>query len=74
MNDSQLEGFREIANAMLGNNRNWVWSCDPSQWSPCHTLNGVTEKRAREWQKKFGGTCAPMKSIDADTNGAKGGN
>lgn len=56
MNDVQLDGFRMIADTMLGSNRNWMWSCDSSRWAPCHTLSPVTEERARDWQRKYGGT------------------
>lgn len=65
MNDVQLASFRTIADAMLGSNRIWNWHSDADRWAPAQMLMSVTEKQARDWQRKYGGTITCDFKIEA---------
>ena len=57
MNNAALEGFRQIADAMIGSERNWEWhGLHLSQ----HMV-GITQERAEEYAAKHGGTASEIK-------------
>lgn len=57
MNDATLEGFRKIADAMMGPEpRDWQWI---GQWMSQRHF-GITEKRAKEFAARYGGEAKRM--------------
>lgn len=51
MNDATLNGFRMIADTMLGDKRDWCWV---GQWMS-QRMFGISEARAKEYAAKHGG-------------------
>jgi len=57
MTSAQLEGFRQIAKAMQGDEpQNWQWI---GQYMS-QRMFGITEKRAKEYAAKHGGEAKKM--------------
>lgn len=57
MTTTQLEGFREIARRMAGNDpQNWQWI---GQYMS-QRMFGITEKRAKEYAARHGGVAQKM--------------
>lgn len=57
MTDAQLEGFREIARLMAGDEpQDWQW-IGPHM---SQRMFGITEKRAREYAERHGGEATKM--------------
>lgn len=57
MNEAQLEAFRQIAAAMQGDEpQDWQWI---GQWMS-QRMFGITEKRAKEYAARHGGTASRM--------------
>ena len=56
MTDATLQSFRDLADTMLGPNRNWEWvGRHMSQ-----RMFGITQKRAEEYARLYGGTARKM--------------
>jgi len=57
MNDATLAGFQEIASAMNGHaTTDWQWIGQHMS----QRMFGITEKRAKEYAAKHGGTASRM--------------
>lgn len=55
MNDAALQGFRNIADAMLGK-QDWQW-IGPHM---SQRMFGISEQRAKDYAKRHGGEARPM--------------
>jgi hypothetical protein len=65
MNDATLEGFRDIAASMRTEPTDWKWAgVHMSQ-----RMFGITEKRAKEYAEKHGGTAEKMSLQTRTING-----
>jgi hypothetical protein len=63
MNDAQLHAFRLIADAMQTAPTDWEWiGSHMSQ-----RMFGITEKRAREFAERHGGTARKMPKAISET-------
>lgn len=58
MNPAILEGFRTIAKAMNNEPTDWQWNGKHMS----QQMYGITEKRAKEYAKKHGGTAKKMEN------------
>ena len=57
MNDATLEGFRRIADAMMGDEpRDWQWI---GRWMS-QRMFGITQQRAEEYALVYGGVAQKM--------------
>lgn len=56
MNDAQLQGFRKIADQMLGADRDWQWIGEHA--SQRHF--GISRERAEDFAKRHGGEAKKM--------------
>ncbi|MFI5402782.1 MAG: hypothetical protein ACHQ1G_07595 [Planctomycetota bacterium] len=57
MNDATLSSFRDLADAMGGPTpKNWQWIGEHAS----QRMFGITERRAREYAERFGGTARRM--------------
>ena len=57
MNHAQFQAFRNIADAMAGPEpRDWQWI---GKWDS-HRMFGITEKRAKDYAERYGGTASQM--------------
>ncbi len=66
MNNAQLQAFRNIAEAMQTAPTDW-------QWIGAHMsqrMFGITEKRAKEFAARHGGTAARWVPANQGTKGA----
>ena len=59
MNDATLEGFRQIADAMLGTDRNWQWIGEYSS----QRMIGITRERAEAYVVRFGGEASELPPV-----------
>ncbi len=65
MNTTTLEQFRKLADAMTGTEpKNWEWI---GRWQS-QRMFGITEARAREYEKRHGGTARRMEGSTAGWN------
>ena len=63
MNDATLTAFRNLADAMLGTDRDWGWiGAHVSQ-----RMFGITRARAEEYAKRHGGTARKMTTYKETT-------
>lgn len=63
MNEDELERFRGLANAMRGSEPNdWQWIGEHMS----QRMFGITERRAKDYADRFGGTASPMEPPDPD--------
>ena len=63
MNDATLAGFRQLADTMLGDNRNWQWRGNHLS----QNMLGITQERAENYAAHYGGTASKMDEGDAPT-------
>lgn len=60
MTDATLTAFRQIAAAMQGNQpQDWQWV---GKWMS-QRMFGITEKRAKEYAKLYGGEAKKMEKV-----------
>lgn len=56
MNDATLQYFRSLSDAMQSEPTDWQWI---GQWMS-QRMFGITEKRAKEYAARHGGTASKM--------------
>ena len=56
MNDATLQGFRDIAAQMFPEPRDWQWI---GRWMS-QRMFGITERRAKEYARIYGGEASKM--------------
>jgi hypothetical protein len=56
MNDATLQYFRSLSDAMQSEPTTWQWI---GRWES-QRMFGITEKRAKEYAARHGGTASPM--------------
>ena len=60
MTDATLQAFRDIAAAMQSNEpQDWQWI---GRWMS-QRMFGITEKRAKEYARLYGGTAKPLEPV-----------
>lgn len=60
MNDAQLQGFRDIADAMTaGQDKTWQWVGQHMS----QRMFGITKERAEAYAARHGGTASKMREV-----------